>query len=86
MKVGESYYFIVHAYHHFIAEVAEILGTQRVVTKNKIRVYSCRRGWTEFFRDGLKDDTTYTHFPDGGEFTYLTADPWKHPIPKRPNK
>ena len=83
MQVGEKYYFIVHAYHHFIGEVVEILGTQRVKVINCIRVQSCGRGWTEFFEDGCKNDTTYTHWPDGKEFTYIDATPWNHPIPKR---
>lgn len=86
MEVGKRYYFIVHAYHHFIGEVVEILGTNRVVVNDVIRVQSCQRGWTEFFEEGVKNDTVFTHWPDGKELIYITADPWHHEIPERRKK
>ncbi len=84
MEVGKRYYFIAHAYHHFIGEVVEILGVKRVVLNNVVRVQSCRRGWTEFFRDGMKEDTTYTVWTDGHELPdWISATPWPHPIPRK---
>lgn len=83
MKIGERYYFIsIHAYDHWLGEVIEILGQRHVVLKNVVRVYSCPRGWTEFFRDGMKKDTNYTVWPDGHEVFFSSATPWHHPIPK----
>ena len=83
IEVGKRYYFMVHAYHHFLGEVVEITGRKECVLKNVIRVQSCSRGWTEFFRDGCKKDTTYTIWPDGYEITgWFGCAPWKHPIPK----
>jgi hypothetical protein len=81
MEPGQAYYFIVHAYHHFIGVVREVQGPNRVIIDKVIRVQSCRRGWTEFFRDGInKGDTTLTYWPDG---TRLSGDivtvPWNHP-------
>lgn len=83
MKVGEKYYFIIHAYYHYLGTVVEILGTQRVVINDVVRVHSCQRGFTEFFEDGCENDTVMTFWPDGKEFTYLDATPWPHAIPKR---
>ena len=85
MKVGDKFYFYVHAYHHVVGEVAEFLGPKTAVLKNPVWVYSCRRGWTEFFKDGIrKDDTVFHHLPDGTEVSgWFMACPWNHPIPKR---
>ena len=81
VTVGKKYYLLVHAYHHFIAEVVEVTGKREADVKNVIRVQSCTRGWTEFFRDGLMNDTTYTHFP-AGSITWLAAFEWNHPMPE----
>lgn len=83
VEVGKRYYIMQHAYHHFLGEVTEILGKNSLVLKNVRRIYSCQRGWTEFFRDGCGDDTIYTIFPDGYEIhNYMSAAPWKNSIPK----
>lgn len=79
--VGGTYYFIVHAYHHVIATVVEITGKREVVVGPGAWVYSCRRPWTAFFRDGAGNDTTCRDFPPG-EFEYVAAFRWDHPIPK----
>jgi hypothetical protein len=79
--VGGVYYFIVHAYHHFIAEVVEITGRREVVVGPQAWIYSCRRDWTKFFRDGALKDTTSRTFPPG-QYEYLAAFRWKHPIPE----
>ena len=83
MEVRKTYYFMPHAYHHFIAEVVEVRGPDRFWCKKVIRIQSCRRGWTEFFQDGMKDDTVYTHFPDGEIVSTLKFE-WNHPIPTLP--
>ena len=82
MEVGKAYYFMSHAYHHFIGVVVEIGGPSRARITNVIRVQSCRRGWTEFFAEGLKDDTIYTHFPDGWVTGAFGIFEWNHDIPK----
>lgn len=80
--VGNTYYFITHAYYHYIATVVEVLGTRRVSVTNVVQVHSCQRGWTEFFRDGFKKDTKYDLLPDCPDLSYIVPFVWKHPIPK----
>lgn len=82
MNPGDRFYFMTHAYHHFLAEVVEVMGPTRVRVTSVIRVQSCRRGWTEFFRDGCKQDTFYTEFPDGEINGWFAKWDWRHPIPK----
>jgi hypothetical protein len=56
-----------------------------VIAKKIVRVQSCSRGWTEFFRDGCQNDTVVTFFPDGTEISgWFLAAPWKHEIPSPP--
>jgi hypothetical protein len=82
MQVGEKYYFMVHAYHHFIAEVLEVLGPKRIKAGRCVRVQSCGRDWTEFFKEGIKkEDTKYTVWPSGKIFEFFDATPWHHDIP-----
>lgn len=80
VEAGRQYYFIIHAYHHVIAEVIEVLGRRHVDAKKVAWIYSCKRGWDLFFKDGAKEDTTFRAFPDG-DFVYQAAFEWKHPIP-----
>jgi hypothetical protein len=85
MEVGKRYYFIAHAYHHFLGEVVEITGQRSAILNNVIRVQSCKRGWTEFFRNGIlsKEDTVYTVWPDGHETgPCISITPWHHDIPR----
>jgi hypothetical protein len=85
IEKGKCFYIAAHAYHHFIGEVVESFHPARkeCILKNVIRVQSCSRGWTEFWRDGCKNDTTFTVWPDGTEVSnWLFAVPWNHPIPK----
>lgn len=84
MEVGKKYYFMVHAYHHFIGEVVEVHGPNRCIINNVIRVQSSNKDWTRFFKEGIKGkDTNYTIWPDGtrisGDFVCV---PWNHPIPR----
>lgn len=80
VEVGKKFYLIIHAYHHVLCEIVEMLGPKRAVVKNVCWVYSCQRGWTDFFRDGCLSDTTYRKFPDG-EVSWLAAFEWEHSIP-----
>ena len=84
MEVGKPYYIYAHAYHHVIGEVEEIHSLSRVRLKRVVWVYSCKRGWTEFFRDGIRrDDTVFHHLPDGTEVNgFFMAVPWNHDIPE----
>jgi hypothetical protein len=79
-ETGKQMYFMTHAYHHVIAEIVEMLGPQRARVKNVRWIYSCKRGWTEFFRDGAKEDTTFHKFPPG-EITWFGCFDWTHSIP-----
>lgn len=82
IEVGKKYYFIVHAYFHYLGEVMEVISSRRVKIRNVIQVHSCARNWTQFFADGCKDDTQYDVLPDGVEFDYsLPVTPWPHEIP-----
>jgi hypothetical protein len=83
IQVGKRYYFMVHAYHHFIGEVVKITGRKSCILKDVRRIQSCMRGWTEFFKDGAKNDTSCTIFPDGTFIDgWFAALPWNHPIPE----
>ena len=83
VEVGKRYYFLVHAYHHFLGEVVEITGKRECVIRNVVRVQSCQRPWTEFFAEGCKKDTSYTFWPDGVSISYMAAVPWEHEIPRK---
>ena len=82
-EVGRCYYFVVHAYYHFLGEVEEVLSGRRVRLKNVRQIISCQRRWTAFFAEGCMDDTRYDIWPDGTEIEYaLPFAPWKHKIPE----
>jgi hypothetical protein len=80
--VGGTYYFKTHAYYHVIGTVTEILGVRRVALSNVVKVHSCSRNWTEFFRDGFRNDTRYDMESDIADTGYITANIWAHPLPK----
>lgn len=82
VQVGKRYYFIIHAYHHVIADVVEITGKREVVTGPNYWIYSCKRDWTLFFKDGAKEDTVFRIFPPG-EFEYIAAFVWEHDFPSK---
>lgn len=77
---GGRYYAITHAYYHLIFDIVEMLGPQRARVKNVRFIYSCRRGWTEFFQDGVMKDTTFHKWPNG-EISWINIFDWEHPIP-----
>ncbi len=80
VEEGKCYYVISHAYHHFLVRIAKLHGPQRAWCDRVVKVHSCRRGWTEFFVDGCKDDTTIMKFP-AGEVTWIDIFEWRHEIP-----
>jgi hypothetical protein len=83
VEIGKKYYFFTHAYHHFIAEVAEVTGKKEVVINNVVRIQSCPRPWTDFWAKGMMQDTVYEVFPDGGEICgWFAVFPWLHDIPR----
>lgn len=81
VTVGKTYYFIIHGYHHVIATVNVITGKREADVVNVIRVQSCGRPWTAFFRDGFQTDTEIEYFPDGS-ITWIAAFEWKHALPE----
>lgn len=85
MEVGKKYYFMAHAYHHFIGEVVEITGPKSAILKNVIRVQSASgTSWTEFFKEGITENCVYTIWPDGQEVgPCFSITPWNHPIPRK---
>lgn len=80
IESGKKIYAITHAYHHILCEVVEMLGPKRARVKNVRWIFKCSRGWTEFFRDGCKNDTTFHVFPPG-EIEWFDAFEWGHEIP-----
>lgn len=81
VEAGKNYYIMVHAYHHILCEIVQMLGPQRAEVKNVRWVYSCRRGWSEFFSEGCKKDTVLHKFPDGEVSWTIGAFIWEHEIP-----
>ena len=82
IELGKSYYFLTHAYHHFLGTVTEVTGRKECVLSNVRRIQSCTRNWTRFFANGARKDTNFTTWPDGTEITgWFVCAPWKHPIP-----
>lgn len=77
----KSYYVILHVYHHFLVR-GELLSPNRIRCSRVVRVHSCGRGWTEFFRDGCKSDTTMMEFPPGNLNDFMAILDWKHEIPQ----
>ena len=83
LKVGERYYFVAHAYFHYVGTVEEILGVRRVALKDAVQVHRCGRNWTDFFKNGFGKDTTYDvigNIPDVG---FISAIEWNHDVPNR---
>lgn len=78
-EVGKAYYFMSHAYHHYIGVVMEV-SPKKVMIKNAIKVHGCARNWQQFFQEGLGNDTNYHRIPDGSVVPWeLGFFPWKHP-------
>ncbi len=83
MQAGKVYYFMTHAYHHFIARLVEITGKREGRVDQVRRVQSSQnQPWTDFFKNGPTESTVLEHFPDG-EITWFAAFEWKHPIPNK---
>ena len=86
MKVGDKVYLFVHAYYHILGEVTEILGVRRVALRNASLIWSCRRDWEQFFRDGCKNDTTSHYVGDVTDVGYFMACAWHHELLKLKRK
>jgi hypothetical protein len=82
IAIGDKVYLEVHAYHHYLGEVSEILGTRRVALINASKIHNCSRSWEEFFRDGAGTDTTYDYVGDVLDAGYIDAIRWRHELPK----
>jgi hypothetical protein len=84
IEQGKKYYFIVHAYYHYIAEVATINGKKSIISGRCVQVHSCRRSWTQLFKDGASDDTQFDELPNGTPIdNWIMAIPWHHNVPKK---
>lgn len=81
IQAGDKLYIITHAYHHYIGEVTEVLGIQRVALKDCIKVHSCSRKIEDFFRDGCKQDTTYDYVGVKPDVRFFDCTAWNHKIP-----
>lgn len=82
IEVGRSFYFMVHAYHHWIGIVESIDGKRSCTLRKVVRVQGCRRTWTEFFEQGFLNDTNYTVWPNGLMIhDWYACVPWPHEIP-----
>ena len=79
--VGGTYYFLFHAYHHVIATVEEIVGKRMVVTGPQAWVYSSQLDWTQFFKQGPSNGNSVIRGFPPGEFEYISAWRWDHPVP-----
>ncbi len=81
VEVGKVYYFVIHAYHHVIARVKAITGKKEADLEHVAWIYRCARDWTEFFADGVGEDTAWHRFPDAHGASWIAAFEWKHPNP-----
>jgi hypothetical protein len=83
IEVGKRCYAKIHAYRHYVFEVAAVLGQRHVEAVNVVRVQSSPRRWTEFFRDGFGPGDVYEHFPNGELSGWFAIFEWDHEIPRR---
>jgi hypothetical protein len=77
---GKKYFFITHAYYHFVAKVVQITGKREADIENVVRVQPTNRDWEDFFKNGFREPNEYKKFPDGG-ITWIDYFEWNHPIP-----
>ena len=85
LQVGRRYYFVEHAYYHYIGEVVAITGRRECILRHVRRIHSCQRNWTHFFKDGARNDTEFTVQPDGKNISgWMEHTPWPHAIPGGP--
>lgn len=84
IEIGKNYYFIKHAYYHYVGRVTEILGVRRVALDNVVQVHSSKKSWTEFFKSGfgVKGTTKYDIIGSSPDFEFLGCFDWPHEIPK----
>ena len=84
LKVGSAYYFIAHAYHHYIGTVAEV-SPRWAKLVNCVKVMGDSRGWEKLLFRGFGKETSYQHVPDGTlvPLGAMPAHPFDHDVPKR---
>lgn len=88
IEIGKSYYFIAHAYHHYVGKVIDA-SPRWAKVNNCVKIMSDSRGWEAFFREGIQPGATnLQHCPDGTLIPIgnMPIHPWHHPIPKPPPK
>lgn len=83
LQTNKPYYFMCHAYHHFVGVLKKTNGKRMGYVTKLVRIQSCKRGWDKFFEEGMMSDTKYARFPDG-ELTWFAAFEWNHPLPEGP--
>lgn len=84
VEAGNCYYVISHAYHHFLVEIVEMLGSKRARCRRIRKVHASQLNWTQFFADGCtRENTTLFDFPDGEVSWEATGCifEWRHSIP-----
>ena len=82
MKAGDRVYLIVHAYHHYLAEVVEVLGVRRGHFTDMVKIHSSDRNWTDFFALGVSKGTKYDVIGEGLDISYIAAFRWDHDLPR----
>ena len=84
IEIGKTYYFVCHAYYHWVGTVVKITGKKECIVNNCVRVHACGRDFSGFFADGFGDDTTYTVWPDGTSVSdWFCVAPFEHRVPRR---
>lgn len=85
LEVGKVYYFIEHAYYHYIGRVVAITGKRECVLDDVRRIHSHPRDFTDFFKNGSVEGsggTVFTVWPDGHNISnWMSHTPWHHRIP-----
>ena len=84
IEVGKKYFFLAHAYHHYIGEVVEV-SPRWAKVKNCVKVMGDSRGWEKALFGGYSREMSIQHCPDGTLIPIGTMPihPWNHEIPKR---
>ena len=84
VEVGKKYYFLSHAYHHYLGEVVEV-SPRWVKVKNCCKVLTDPRGWEACLFEGYKPGMRIQFVPDGTLLPvgHMPIHPWNHELPKR---
>ena len=82
MVVGQCYYVMTHAYHHYLGRLAKIHGPGRYAFVEVSKVHSHPRDWTDFFAHGAMG-TRYDSVPDKPYLVCFDVTEWSHELPPR---